>query len=74
MIPDSGLNVSGKFTDVSENGSAFIGLDDGPAGKRFKETVIDSAGAAKNKNRPRSKPVFIYAGVKPTPRASMNPA
>jgi hypothetical protein len=47
MIPDTGLTVSGKFTDVSEHGSAFIGLDDGPAGKRFKETVIDSVRTVK---------------------------
>ena len=47
MVPDSGLNVSGKFTDVSENGSAFIGLDDSPAARRFKETVIDAVQSAK---------------------------
>lgn len=40
LIPDSGMNVSGKFTDVSENTMAFIGLDDGIAGNKFKETVI----------------------------------
>ena len=40
MIPDSGLHVSGKFTDVSENSTAFIGLDEGAAGNKFKETVI----------------------------------
>ena len=47
MVPDSGLNVSGKFTDVSENGSAFIGLDESPAARRFKETVIDAVQIAK---------------------------
>ena len=46
MIPDSGINVSGKFTDVSENGSAFIGLDGG-AGEKFKETVIKAVQDAK---------------------------
>ncbi|HET9909392.1 MAG TPA: hypothetical protein VFQ23_22280 [Anaerolineales bacterium] len=40
LIPDSGMNVSGKFTDVSEDSTAFIGLDDGIAGNKFKETVI----------------------------------
>ena len=40
MIPDSGIQVSGRFTDVSENGSAFIGLDEGGAAIKFKETVI----------------------------------
>jgi len=40
MMPDSGIQVSGRFTDVSENGSAFIGLDEGSAAIKFKETVI----------------------------------
>lgn len=40
MIPDSGMNISGKFTDVSENSTAFIGLEEGAAGNKFKETVI----------------------------------
>jgi hypothetical protein len=40
MIPDSGIEVTGKFTDVAENGSAFLGLDDNAAGKKFKETAI----------------------------------
>ena len=47
LIADSGLNVSGRFTDVSENGAAFIGLDEGPAAVKFKEAVITSAQYAK---------------------------
>jgi len=46
MIPDSGINISGKFTDVSENGSAFIGLNGG-AGEKFKEAVIKAVQDAK---------------------------
>jgi hypothetical protein len=42
MIPDMGLQVSGRFTDASENISAFIGADDSPAGKKFKEIVIQA--------------------------------
>ena len=42
LIPDSGLNVSGKFTDASENGSAFIGVDDSTAGMKFRETLIEA--------------------------------
>ena len=42
MIPDTGLQVSGRFTDASENISAFIGVDDSPAGKKFKEIVIQA--------------------------------
>ena len=40
MIPDSGMNVSGNFTNVSENSTAFIGLDESAAANKFKETVI----------------------------------
>ena len=47
MVPDTGIEVSGKFTDVSENGSAFIGLDESVAGKKFKETVIQAVQDAK---------------------------
>lgn len=47
MIPDSGIEVSGKFTDTSENASAFIGLDEGLAGKKFREVIVKAAADAK---------------------------
>lgn len=47
MIPDSGIQVNGMFTDVSENASAFIGLDDSVPAKKFKETVIKAVQEAK---------------------------
>jgi ligand-binding SRPBCC domain-containing protein len=47
MIPDSGIQVSGRFTDVSENGSAFIGLEDNATGRKFKELVLQAAQDAK---------------------------
>ena len=37
MIPDSGINVSGKFTEVSKNGSVFIGLDGAALGGTSKK-------------------------------------
>jgi hypothetical protein len=40
MMPDSGIQISGKFTDVTENLTAFIGLENNAAGQRFKELVI----------------------------------
>ena len=43
MVPDSGIEVSGRFTDVAENTSAFIGLDENAAGRKFKEVVIKAA-------------------------------
>jgi len=48
LVPDSGIEVTGKFTDVAENSSAFIGLDDGAVGGKFKELVLKAAQAAKN--------------------------
>ena len=47
MIPDSGIQVSGMFTDGSESTSAFIGLDESEAGNRFREVIINAAADAK---------------------------
>jgi hypothetical protein len=47
MVPDSGVEVSGMFTDASEAASAFIGLDDGLAGQKFRQTLIEAAADAK---------------------------
>lgn len=47
MVLDSGIEVTGRVTDISENISAFIGLDDGVVGKKFKETALKAAQAAK---------------------------
>ena len=47
MVPDSGIQVSGMFTDASESASAFIGLDEGVAGQKFRDVVIKAAVAAK---------------------------
>ena len=47
MVPDSGIQVSGMFTDASESVSAFIGLEENLAGQKFREAVIKAAAAAK---------------------------
>ena len=47
MVPDSGVEVSGAFTDVAERGSAFIGLDDSPAARNFKSALLEAVKAAK---------------------------
>ena len=47
MVPDSGVEVSGMFTDASESASAFIGLEEGAAGQRFRQTLIKAAADAK---------------------------
>lgn len=47
MVPDSGIQVSGVFTDASESASAFLGVDHSSAGKKFREIVIKAAQEAK---------------------------
>ena len=47
MVPDSGIEVSGMFTDAREPASAFIGLDEGIAARKFREAVIKAAQDAK---------------------------
>jgi hypothetical protein len=47
MVPDSGIQVNGKFTDVSKNASAFIGLEENVVGRKFKEVVITAVQDAK---------------------------
>lgn len=51
MVPDSGIEVSGTFTDTAENASAFLGLQDNAAGKKFKETVIQRCAKCKEIKR-----------------------
>lgn len=47
LIPDSGIEVSGMFTDAGESISAFIGLEENAAGNKFTEKVIRATQAAK---------------------------
>jgi hypothetical protein len=47
MVPDSGIEVSGMFTDASEAASAFIGLEENAAGQKFRQVLIHAAADAK---------------------------
>ena len=47
LVSDSGIEVSGRFTDTSENVSAFIGLDKSEAANKFIELAITAAQEAK---------------------------
>ena len=47
MVPDSGIEVGGLFTDAREPASAFIGLDEGTAAEKFKEILIKAVQDAK---------------------------
>ena len=46
LVPDSGIEVSGMFTGASESASAFIGLDMGVAGHKFRQLLIKAAADA----------------------------
>lgn len=47
MIPDTGMNVTGIFTDASEKGTIFLPLGKDAAGEKFKEALIEAAQDAK---------------------------
>ena len=47
MVSDSGVEVSGMFTDAGEAASAFIGLEENAAGQKFRQTLIKAAADAK---------------------------
>jgi hypothetical protein len=47
MVPDSGVQITGMFTDASESASAFIGLEEGLAGQKFRQILIKAAADAK---------------------------
>ena len=47
MVSDSGVEVSGMFTDASESASAFIGLEENAAGQKFRQMLIKAAADAK---------------------------
>jgi len=43
LVPDSGVQISGMFTDASESVSAFIGLDQSAAARKFRDALIQAA-------------------------------
>jgi len=47
MVPDTGIQITGGFTDASENGSAFIGLDTSTDAKKFMDLIIKAVQDAK---------------------------
>ena len=46
-IPDTGMNLTGRFTDASEQGMIFLPLGKDIAGDTFKEALIHAAQEAK---------------------------
>ena len=47
MIPDSGAEVTGLFTDASESVSAFVGLEENTPGNKFREILMKATQDAK---------------------------
>ena len=47
MIPDTGMNISGIFTDASEKGTIFLPLGKDAAGEHFKSALIGAVQEAK---------------------------
>jgi len=37
--PDSGMNITGRYTDVTKQGQAFIGLGTDPDGEKFRQVL-----------------------------------
>ncbi|MBI3161269.1 MAG: hypothetical protein HYZ23_02105 [Chloroflexi bacterium] len=46
-IPDTGVQVSGRYTDTSESSTSFIGLGKDAAGEKFKSMLIEAVQDAK---------------------------
>lgn len=47
MVPDSGIQINGKFTDMAESVSAFLGLEQNEVGRKFQEILIRAVQDAK---------------------------
>lgn len=47
MIPDTGMNINGHFTDASEPGTIFLPLGKDAAGEKFKSSLIEAVQKAK---------------------------
>jgi len=46
-IPDTGVQVTGRFTDESESSTSFIGLGKDAAGEKFTAMLMEAAQKAK---------------------------
>ncbi len=48
VIPDMGINVTGRFTDVNKTGAVFIGLGLQADGQKFQQILEDAIKKASN--------------------------
>ena len=47
LVPDSGIQINGRFTDALENAGYFLGLEENAAGMKFKDVMIRAVQDAK---------------------------
>ena len=49
--PDSGVNIKGRYTDVTKQGQAFIGTGTDPAGEKFRQVLQHAIQKHNHNNR-----------------------
>jgi hypothetical protein len=49
IAPDTGLNITGRYTNAVKTGQAFIGLGADPNGIKFREVLHEARQKAANK-------------------------
>jgi len=42
IMPDDGINITGRYTDVTQQGMSFIGLGPEPAGPKFRQALHEA--------------------------------
>ena len=42
LMPDEGINITGRYTDVTQQGMSFIGLGSEPAAQKFRQALHEA--------------------------------
>ena len=42
IMPDTGVNITGRYTDVTQQGMSFIGLGPEPAAQKFRQALHEA--------------------------------
>ena len=42
LMPDEGINITGRYTDVTQQGMSFIGLGPEPAAQKFRQALHEA--------------------------------
>lgn len=46
IVPDQGINITGRYTNTNQTGQVFIGLGSGPAAEKFRQILHDTMNGA----------------------------